>query len=156
MSGAFNEPWQAFVQGLDICSKKPIILGHIVIFGQESSETISRKRAINCKNTWQYYRIQLLEIQPGLLRDRKQSGSYFFHFFLPLSLPFPLPASFSLIMVPCLYSLNVFVLFSCFSFLFISVYLAKNVCQLRIFVGFYLQGLTSLLVIYLQSPSPYN
>lgn len=26
MSCAFNEAWQAFVQGLDICSKKPIIL----------------------------------------------------------------------------------------------------------------------------------
>lgn len=26
MSDVFNEPWQAFVQGLDICSKKPIIL----------------------------------------------------------------------------------------------------------------------------------
>lgn len=86
MSGAFNQPWQAFVQGLDICSKKPIILGHIVIFGQESTETISRKRAINCKNTWQYYRIQLLEIQPGLLRDRRQSGSYFF----PISFTIPL------------------------------------------------------------------
>lgn len=71
MSDAFNEPWQAFLQGLDICSRKPIILGHIVISGQKSSATISRKKGINCKNTRQYYRIQFLEIQPGLLRDRK-------------------------------------------------------------------------------------
>lgn len=75
-----------------------------MIFGQESTEIISRKRAINCKNTWQYYRIQLLEIKSGLLRDRKQSGSYFFHFSLPLSLSLPpsLSLSVSLIMVPCL------------------------------------------------------
>lgn len=68
-----------------------------MIFGQESTETISRKRAINCKNTWQDYRIQLLEIQPGLLRDRKQSGSIFFHFSHspPLSHPVSLSLSFS-------------------------------------------------------------
>lgn len=55
MSGAFNEPWQAFVQDLDICSKKPIILvrAHYAM-RQKSTETISGKRGINCKNTWCY------------------------------------------------------------------------------------------------------
>lgn len=70
MSDAFNEPWQDFLQGLDICSKKPIILGHIAMSGKKSTATISRKRGINCKNTRQYYRIQL-EKQPGHLEDRK-------------------------------------------------------------------------------------
>lgn len=69
MSGAFNELWQPFHQG--ICSKTPVILGHIVIPGQKSTATIARKRGINCKNTMQYYRIQLWGTQPGLLRERK-------------------------------------------------------------------------------------
>lgn len=84
MCGLFIKPWQAFVQVLGIYSKKPIIFRHTIIFGQKSIETISRKRGLTCKITWQYYRIELLDIQTGLLRD-KVFRQLFFSFSLSLS-----------------------------------------------------------------------